>query len=356
MADNDFEKTEPATPRRRQEAREEGNIARSTDLTAAVSLLAAVLVLHFFGMQMLTSWKLTVESMLSSSMTSNPTRAGDVGGMFSYGMRMAITGAAPILLSVTAITLLIAVSQVGFVLSGKPIQPQLSRINPLSGFKRLVDARAGIRLVMSLAKVAIITAVAAWVISEDMPQILVLTELEVGQLFAGACSLVYALALKLAVLLLVLALLDFSFQRWKHEQDLKMTKQELKEEMKRMEGDPLVKQRRSRVARQLAMQRISQQVPQADVIVTNPTHFAIALQYDGKTVKAPKVLAKRADFMAMRIRQLAVMHGVPLVERKELARALYSSVEPGQEIPPQFYNAVAEILAYVYRLSGKKTA
>ena len=123
-----------------------------------------------------------------------------------------------------------------------------------------------------------------------------------------------------------------------------------------MEGDPLVKQRRSRVARQLAMQRISQQVPQADVIVTNPTHFAIALQYDGKTMKAPKVLAKGADFMAMRIRQLAVMHGVPLVERKELARALYSSVEPGQEIPPQFYNAVAEILAYVYRLSGKKTA
>jgi flagellar biosynthetic protein FlhB len=134
-----------------------------------------------------------------------------------------------------------------------------------------------------------------------------------------------------------------------------MSKQEIKEEMKRMEGDPLVKQRRSRVARQLAMQRVGQAVPKADVIVTNPTHFAVALQYDAKTMRAPKVVAKGADFMAMHIRQLAAAHGIPIIEKKELARALYANVEPGQEVPPEFYNAVAEILAYVYRI-GKRSA
>jgi flagellar biosynthetic protein FlhB len=146
------------------------------------------------------------------------------------------------------------------------------------------------------------------------------------------------------------------FQSWKREQDLRMSKHEVKEEMKRMEGDPLVKQRRTRVARQLALQRIGQAVPKADVVVTNPTHFAVALKYDNQSMRAPKVVAKGADFMAMRIRQLAVANGVPLVERKELARALYRTVEIGQEIPPEFFNAVAEILAYVYRLSGKRSA
>ena len=164
------------------------------------------------------------------------------------------------------------------------------------------------------------------------------------------------LALKLAVLLLVLALLDYAFQRWQHERDLRMSKQEVKEDMKRMEGDPLVKQRRTRVARQLALQRIGQAVPNADVVVTNPTHFSVALKYDAKTMTAPKVIAKGADFLALRIRQIAVANGVPMVERKEIAQALYKTVEVGQEVPPQLYSAVAEVLAYVYRLGGRKTA
>ena len=158
------------------------------------------------------------------------------------------------------------------------------------------------------------------------------------------------------MVLLVLGLLDYAFQRWQHEKDLRMSKQEVKEDMKRMEGDPLVKQRRTRIARQLALQRIGQAVPKADVVVTNPTHFSVALKYDSKTMTAPKVVAKGADFLAMRIRQIALANGVPLVERKEIAQALYKSVEVGQEVPPQLYNAVAEVLAYVYRLGGRKTA
>jgi flagellar biosynthetic protein FlhB len=209
------------------------------------------------------------------------------------------------------------------------------------------------RFVMSIGKLLIIGAMAAVVVLRDIPSILHLADLDANQILPAAGHLVFLLALKLAVLLLLLALLDYAFQRWQHERDMRMTKEEVKEEMKRMEGDPLVKQRRSRVARQLAMQRLSSAVPHADVVVTNPTHFAVALRYDGQTMQAPKVVAKGADYLAARIRQLAVINGVPMVERKELARALYRDVEVGQQIPPQFYSAVAEILAYVYRLSGR---
>jgi flagellar biosynthetic protein FlhB len=234
--------------------------------------------------------------------------------------------------------------------------PELSKINPLSGMKRLVDARAGVRLIMSLAKVGLILGVASWIIRSDLEQILGLAQLEIRQLFMVCAELVFLLALKLSLLLLVLAIADYAFQRWQRERDLRMSKQEIKEEMKRMDGDPLVKQRRARVARQLALQRVGQAVPQADVIVTNPTHFAIALKYNSDEMRAPKVVAKGADFLAMRIRQLAVANGVPIVERKELARALYASIEPGDEIPAEYYSAVAEILAYVYRLSGRRSA
>jgi flagellar biosynthetic protein FlhB len=209
---------------------------------------------------------------------------------------------------------------------------------------------------MNLAKTAAIGLVGILVIRHQMPKILLLATLEPLAMFKGACELVFALSLALAAILLFLGVLDYSFQRWQRERDLRMTKQEIKEEMKRMEGDPLMKQRRGRVARQLALQRINQAVPKADVIVTNPTHFAVALQYDRQTKTAPKVVAKGADSMAMRIRHLAAAHGVPMVERKELARALYAAVDVGQEVPPQFYGAVAEILAYVYRVSGRRSA
>ena len=172
----------------------------------------------------------------------------------------------------------------------------------------------------------------------------------------ATCELVYSLALRLALVLLVMALIDWTFQRWQHERDMRMSKQEIKEEMRRMEGDPMVKQRRGRVARQLVLQRVASAVPKADVVVTNPTHFAVALRYDAATMRAPKVVAKGADLLAARIRQLAMIHGIPMVERKALAQAIYKTVEVGQEVPSQYYGAIAEILAYVYRLSGRKSA
>jgi flagellar biosynthetic protein FlhB len=209
---------------------------------------------------------------------------------------------------------------------------------------------------MSMAKVGLILALAGWCVLGQVPAMLALPEHTPMAVFQVICGMVYSLALKLAALLLILGIADYGIQYWQRERDLRMTKQELKEELKRMDGDPAMRQRRLRVARQLILQRLQHSVPKAHVVVTNPTHFAVALRYDSATMKAPKVVAKGADLMAQRIRQLAALHGVPLVERRDLARALYRSVDVGREVPPQLYHAVAETLAYVYRLSGRRSA
>ncbi len=356
MAENNFEKTEAPTPRRKQEARADGNVARSTDLTAAVMLLAAIVALNILGTRMIMVLGHTTRVLLNSEHLANPTRTEGLGETVYYSVYMFAVALGPIVLAIAAIGLLASLGQVGFLLTLKPLQPNFGKLNPIKGVANLFSMRAGMRLLMSVLKVIVIALVAGWFVYSDMPRILHIAEMQALQAFAAAGTIVYSLALKLALLLLIMAIMDYAFQRWQHEQDLKMSKQDVKEEMKRMEGDPMVKQRRTRVARQLAMQRIAQAVPNADVIVTNPTHFSIALQYDSDEMRAPKVVAKGADFMAMRIRQIAVAHGIPLVERKPLAQALYRSVEVGDEVPPEHYAAVAEILAYVYRLSGKKTA
>lgn len=355
MAD-DGEKTEAATPRRRAEAREEGNVARSPDLTAAAMLFGGIVLLHAMGIHVFGAMKVAMESILEPGWTANPTRPDDLYELLWFAVRMLASAAGPIILAIGAIGILMTAGQVGFLFTLKPLMPKLSKLSPAKGLNNFADSRAAMRLAMSLAKVVLIGAVAMALIYSDVEAILHIGELDIVPAFAAACELVYALGLKLAAILLVLAIADYAFQRWKREKDLKMSKQELKEELKRMDGDPLVKQRRARVARQLAMQRIASAVPKADVIVTNPTHFAVALQYESGQMRAPKVVAKGADFMAMRIRQLAAIHGVPIVERKALARALYASVEVGQEIPPEHYTAVAEILAYVYRMADRKTA
>ena len=356
MAEFADEKTEAPTPRRRQEARKDGNVAKSQDLTAAFMLLAGVIALKIFGMRVLIGLKQLIEVSLTCNQIDNPTKADDLGGLFTYTGYMFVTALMPLVLAVTAVGLVVVVSQVGFFVTPKPLQPNLSKLSPLKGVKNMFNARAGMRLVMSLCKITMLATLAVFIIIDDLPLIIQIGDLQVGQAFTASASLLFSLALKLAALLLILGIIDYSFQKWQREKDLRMTKQELKDEMKQMEGDPLTKQRRTRVARQLAMQRIAQAVPKADVIVTNPTHFAVALEYKAEQMNAPRVLAKGADFMAIRIKQIAVSHGIPIVERKPLARALYFGVDVGQEIPPEHYNAVAEILAYVYRLGTRKTA
>ena len=356
MAEDNFEKTEPATPRKRQQAREDGQVARSNDLTAAFALLAAVVMFYFLGRQVWEGLHIAAHAMFTGAHASNPTRLEDLSAIVQFALRMIVTTLVPLMITIFAVVLLINFAQVGFMVTLKPIAPKFSKLSPLRGVKNLFNARAAMRFVMSMAKVALILGTATILIHAELPRIMRLGELETASAITAAAQLVFSITIQLVILLIILAILDYMFQRFQHERDLKMSKQEVKEEMKRMEGDPLTRQRRSRVARQLAMQRIAQQVPSADVIVTNPTHYAIALRYDSDTMRAPKVIAKGADYLAMRIRQIAATHGIPIVERKPLAQALYAGVDIGQEIPPEHYAAVAEILAYVYRLGERRTA
>ncbi|QNN23892.1 flagellar biosynthesis protein FlhB [Planctomycetales bacterium ZRK34] len=357
MPGDDFgEKTEAPTPRRLQEARDEGQVAKSQDFTAGLTLLGAVVLLSIFGHQMLAGMKVLIQTMMSGSFTPNATRAGDVWRLWEVAGTLAVKMVLPVALGVMVLALVAGFLQVGVLVTFKPLMPKFSKLSPISGFKNLFSMRGLMRLGMSVTKVAIVSAVAAVCIKWDLPKVLALIHLDAAALLAAASALVWSLAIKIAAVLLILGLLDLAYQKWQNHQEMKMSKQEVKDEFKRMEGDPMIKQRRAQVAKQIAMQRLRQDVPKADVIVTNPTHFAIALQYDGTKMTAPKVVAKGADMLAMRIRQIAVQHNIPIVERPPLARGLYRAVEVGQEIPASFYAAVAEILAYVYRLSGRKSA
>ena len=258
----------------------------------------------------------------------------------------------PVLLILFAIAFLAQLVQVGWHVSLEPLEPKLDRLNPLNGVKRIVGKRGMVKTAVSVLKLSVAATVAISVIASEWTSISQLAVLEVRPLYAAITGVITRIAAWVLALLLIIGIADLFYQRWQHSRDLRMTKQEVKDEQRSMEGDVETKGRRLRMARQIALQRLKQSVPKADVIVTNPTHFAVALQYDPKNMSAPRVVAKGADFMAFRIREIAAANNIPIVEKPPLARALYHEAPVGRQIAPEFYEAVAEILAYVYRLKG----
>jgi flagellar biosynthesis protein FlhB len=244
--------------------------------------------------------------------------------------------------------------QVGWLFTAKAVQPKLSKLNPIKGFQRIFGISGLVKVTLDSLKVLIIAVVATLTMYQYGDRILVLPYLTVLQSLREIGWLMFDLALRVLAVLLLLGVLDLVYQKWKHNRDLRMTKQQVKDEMKQTDGDPETKKRRMRMQQEIASQRISSAVPRADVIVTNPEHISIAIQYDQEKMNAPRVIAKGADYLALRIRQIAMLHKIPIVERKPLARALYKDVPVGAEIPPDFYQAVAEILAYVYGLTNRK--
>ena len=353
MSDSGQEKTEAPTASKLADARREGNVPKSTDLNAACILLGAVLVLYVFAEPALGALRGMIRTTLGSAHAANPARATDLVPLTAESLRAGALSIGPVLGAVVVIALAASLGQVGFLLTAKPLTPSLAKLNPLKGLKNLVGLRSGVRLAMSLVKVAVLFATAGALISMRLPQVMKTAELTAAGAFAAGAWLVFELALVLAVLLIVIAAADLAYQRWQHTADLRMTREDVKKDARNMNGDPEIKQRRQRIARQLAMQRIGAAVPGADVVVTNPTHYAVVLKYDNDTMAAPRVVAKGADHLALQIRKLAALHGVPILERKPLARALYADVEVGREVPEEHYAAVAEILAYVYRLAGR---
>ncbi len=350
-ADKD-EKTEAPTPRRRTEARDSGQVAKSQDLGAAVLLLGGMVALEIMGQDILRELLNALGYYLGGNDVV-PVTTDQIPELARYAAKVLAGVVLPLMVVLVILALLVQYFQVGLLLTLKPLTPDLGKLNPIKGAARLFSMSAFVRLGMSLLKLGIIGAVAYVTLREQIREVVFAINLDHWLILGLATELVFSLSLRLGIILLILGIIDYAYQRYKHERDLKMTKQEVKEEMRRMEGDPIVKQRQRSVQMQLTKQRLRADVPKADVVVTNPTELAIAIKYDSDTMDAPRVLAKGQDFLARQIRQIAIEYGVPIVERKPLAQALYRTCEVGDEIPPQFYKAVAEVLAYVYELSGQ---
>lgn len=346
------DKTEAPTPRRLDDARKDGQVAKSTDFAAAAGLLAGLLLLRGFGPGVIKG----CSELMANALALDNTYVNAMA-MMEHSWPMVLHSIAAMLLPFLLVFVVVAIVanllQVGFLFSLKPVTPSFEKISPLKGLQRLFSLKTAVRMAMNLSKVGIIALVAYYTIRGYMPELIGIAGLSLNEVAGCGADLVFSLGIRLAVILMILALLDYAYQKWQHTKDLRMSKEEVKEEMKRMEGDPIMRQRRRGVARQLAAQRMSQAVPKADVVITNPTELAIALKYDHAEMSAPKVVAKGAGFIARRIRQIAIENDVPIVERKPLAQALYKACEVGDHVPPELYKAVAEVLAYVFELAGK---
>jgi flagellar biosynthetic protein FlhB len=353
MAEDMGDKTEAPTPRRRAEARNQGNIARSPDLSAAVVILGLMFMLKWYGPDLVKALKTLMAEVLSGNVLGDSNQ----DNLFALVLRLILLIAramAPLMIGAVLIAVLINLIQVGLFFSTKRLEPNFAALNPTKGLKKIFGGGTSfVQLAMNAMKMSLVALTAYSAIHGRMPEIVTVQQLTFVQIFGLGAQIVFSIIVRVTVLLLVLAIIDYFYQRYRIEKSLKMTKQEVKDEMKAMDGDPKIKQRRRQIAMQIVTQRFKRDVPTADVVVTNPTEFAIAIKYDEGSMHAPRVVAKGQGYLAMKIREIAIAHGVPILERKPLARALYRLVDIGQEIPEQFYSAVAEILAYVYELSGK---
>lgn len=352
MAEDMGEKTESPSSRRLSQARERGQVAKSIELAGAIDLIGAVLLLVFFGGPLVRSLGGLMKRMIEE-------HAGlENLDLHAVHLLMLRTGgetamaAAPIIGAIVLIASLSQFLQVGPLFTTQPLEPKFNRLDPVAGFKRLFGIKGIVKTLMNTLKVGLILVVGGAVVAGMLSKVIALPMLPMAAAQYQVAIMGAELAAWLLVIMLVLGFVDYAYQRWQFTKDLRMTKQEIKEERKDMEGDPEMKGKRMRMAREIALQRVNSAVPQADVIVTNPTHFSIAIRYDQDSMRAPVVVAKGADEIALRIRQVARANDVPIVERPPLARALYYGIEVGHEISPEHYQAVAEILAYVYRLDA----
>jgi flagellar biosynthetic protein FlhB len=352
MPDQNGEKSQDPTPHRRQEARKQGQVARSQDLGSALLLVVALLVLLMFGGQVVDF----LAGYTRRHLGGEPWLRADADFVVAQ-WNSTLSDLAGCLLPVLGLILLAGVAahmaQVGILFVPDRLAPDLSRIDPLKGLGRMFSLSSLARLAFGIFKILVIAGVTFACLYNEYDTILGLTAMDVPQIAKYLIEILLWTSLKIGLALLVLALVDYTFQRWKHEQDLKMTPQEIREEMKNLEGNPQVIARRRAVQRQLAMSRLSSAVPKADVVITNPTELAVAIRYEPAEMAAPIVVAKGAGLIAQRIRKLALENGIPVVEKKPLAQALYREVEIDRPIPHDKYAAVAEVLAYVYQLKGK---
>ena len=351
------EKTEPATQKKLDDARKEGKVAKSKDLTQGIELLVLFLLIKVFVSYMGNRFMGLFDSTLgrmAEFMSVNQKQVSMVA--FSTVLGNAILEifliSWPFLVFGFVITFIVTVYQVGWKVSLKPMEPKLSKFNPINGFKRIFSKDSLFELVKAIAKIGVIAYVAYTNIVDEADNLFVLYEIHLNQAIALVGNIILEFGIEISIVFIVIGFIDYFYQKWKFSEDMKMTKQEVKDEYKNTEGDPQIKGRIRQKMREASQRRMMQDVPKADVVITNPTHFAVAIKYDAEVSKAPIVVAKGEDYLAQKIKEVAREHNVEIVENKPLARMLYHNVEIGAEIPPELYQAVAEVLAMVYHMKN----
>lgn len=352
MAEQSFEeKTEQPTPKKRQELKEKGEVAKSKELPSVAVLLAALITLSLFGSFMYNQIQLIMKGAFSFSILND----FNIPEFLKFSQNIIgrfIILLSPLFAAIFITAILSNVMQVGFIVSGQTITPKLSKIDPIKGFGRLFSKQAFMELFKSLLKLTIVGGVAYLTVKGEMKNFYFLGDMELKSIFVYILKIFFKIFVRCSLAMIVLVVIDYVFQRWEFENRIKMSKQEVKDEFKKSEGDPLIKSKIKSIQMEMARKRMMQDVPEADVVITNPTHLAVALKYDSSTMTAPRLIAKGSRKMAEKIKEVASEHKIPILENKELARNIYSLVEVGQEIPPALYQTVAEVLAYIYRLKS----
>ena len=352
------EKTEPATEKKLREAREDGKVSKSKELTAAFDLLVLFLVLKvfisFIGEGMIQVYPYTYNLMPDFvEQFAVDCSVKQVSSFMLTVILMMFKVTAPFFIFGVAVTLVVSIVQVGWKVTAKPLKPKGDKFNPINGFKRIISKDSIFELFKSILKIAVIIYVAYPAVKDDVNDIFILYDMSLNQAIALCGSVIINAGFKISLVYFVVGVADFAYQRHRFNEEMKMTKQEVKDEYKNTEGNPEIKGRQRQRMREASRQRMMQDVPKADVVITNPTHLAVAIKYDAEVSKAPIVLAKGEDYLAQKIRESAKEHNIEIVENKPLARMLYANVDVGAEIPPELYQAVAEILAMVYNMKNR---
>lgn len=351
----DGEKTEEPTAKKLEDARKKGQVMRSTEVVTAATLLAFFFMLKIFvgfiGNRFMTSFRQTIGFI--SDYTSEPFTLNTARTIIRGSFWNIIVAAFPIMIVGLVVTIVAIVFQVKWKVTAEPLKPKFDKFNPVTGMKRLFSKDKIMDLFKSIAKVVILAYVVYSYLKNQWPLIYKMYSYTLPQAIAVIGDTVINVGIRISALFAVIAMFDLFFQKWKYHQDMMMSKQEVKDEYKNSEGDPKVKSQQKQRMQQASQRRMMQDLPNADVVITNPTHLAVAIKYDKDTNEAPVVVAKGADYLAQKIKDRARENAIEIVENKPLARMLYHNVEIGAEIPPELYQMVAEVLAYVYSLTGR---
>ncbi|MCR9072040.1 MAG: flagellar biosynthesis protein FlhB [Alphaproteobacteria bacterium] len=354
MSDQDqSEKTEEPTPKKLSEARKKGQVANSKEINSFFVLVGAALAVAIVGPFVALRVYSPLAGLVEKSGTM-PIDLGNTGQVLFDAFASVLIAMSPVFAIFMVLALAASLGQTGILFTTEPVTPKLDKISPIKGFGRLFSLRSLVEFLKGIAKMVIVGIVAVILVMPELDRLEVIVQMDVRQLLEEIQTLLLRVLFGTAAVMAVIAIADYVYQKYEHVKQLRMSRQEIRDEHKQAEGDPHVKARLRQIRQERARQRMMSAVPQADVVVTNPTHFAIALQYDTETMAAPTLVAKGVDNVAFRIREVAEANDIPIVENPPLARALFGGCELDQQIPEEHYQAVAQIISYVYRLKGRR--